>query len=333
MARAFLIGAGATRAQYPKAPLSADFLQRLRDENATIYSELAECAKDISLNERYGQKFDELNIEELVQMCQDLDPSVKNTFFDCLYKALYLLLAESTESTTDHIRSYIENGNIFGVGVRPLFFNLLNDPDFDPAKDFFITLNYDLCLEREILAMRRELFFGDGKWLHGIDLMSRDIIPVSREKGISVFHLHGALNWEIDDGTIIPHYGAILPQYIRSELNLCLVAPGQKIIGEYLKPIWDGARTRLFSDNPPISELVIIGCSLNPQDKELIQLIDSYVKGRGSEKVKVVYYAEEPEGSEFKNYQKIIGHKFKKYPHGFRLRGPEKGAIEFIFRK
>ena len=81
------------------------------------------------------------------------------------------------------------------------------------------------------------------------------------------------------------------------------------------------------------NELIIIGCSLNQNDKRLIKLIQSFVSSRGSDKVKVVYKKERDDNSLENHYKTIIGSDLKIYEHGFNIIDwvSRTSSIEFIF--
>ena len=181
----------------------------------------------------------------------------------------------------------------------------------------------------------------------------------------SVYHLHGSLNWEIIRDKINIDVGAITPQHNRLGSNLCLVPPGQKELNPVLKSIWATAEERLLKAD----ELIIIGCSLNPEDIRLIGVIKKFVDKKGADNVKIIYLSNQlesdyqkgitqkgntityspPDPSE-SNYDEIIGDGFKKYTYGFNINAPieslksikpgtiifesqvyKPGAIEFIF--
>ena len=148
-----------------------------------------------------------------------------------------------------------------------------------------------------------------------------------------MYHLHGSLNWKILEGTdkINVELGAIRPTFNRSGTNICLVPPGIKELPIVLKHIWGVAKHRLLHSD----ELVIIGCSLNPLDTELIDLIKEFINKKSPSNKKVIKVIDKSSNSgSANNYQKLMGDRFAFYPHGFNINGPDaktKGALEFIF--
>jgi hypothetical protein len=165
-------------------------------------------------------------------------------------------------------------------------------------------------------------------------VQSTGAFPLSFGKQFSVYHLHGSLNWRLMGDKIKVNFGAIHPQYSRMGSNLCLIPPGKKELNPILKHIWYTAEKRLLKAD----ELIIIGCSLNPKDYELMDLLKKYVEANGSETIKFIHnnlIENRFVRNKFLNYfQNYIGRGFKDYQFGFNLIGPEgsSGAIEFIFK-
>ena len=108
--------------------------------------------------------------------------------------------------------------------------------------------------------------------------------------------------------------------------------PGIKELSPILKVIWENAEHKLLKSD----ELIIIGCSLNPEDKKLIDLIRTFRDKKGINKIKIIHYIPGLSGEEYTDltFENIIGVGYKGYGHGFNLNGPSRntpGAIKFIF--
>lgn len=325
MARAFLIGAGATRAQYDKAPLSADFFKILRGCDKATYAAMANA-----VNIHLGVSLSEANVEDVMDKSYEFPVSIQTSFLESLHLAIYLVLADATQSLPVQIEEYVR-----GEGLRPptLFKTLLNDPRLH-NDDFFMTLNDDLYLDSEIWSVQ------EGQIDYGIrpEFIGPRVDPgLLPRPDFSVYHLHGSLNWEFVDQTKVNIYmGAYYPSYGRTGPKLCLVPPGRKELYPVLNSIWGTARERLLKAD----ELIIIGCSLNPKDTGLIDMMGTFVHEVGIEKIKIVYWAESNLfDEEERHYRQVIGSGFKGYRYGFNLNAPPvehfqpkiPGAIEFIF--
>lgn len=336
MTRAFLIGAGATRAQYPIAPLNDDFFTKLTDVNHPEWNKIyADLKKNIEPH--LGTSLIDSNVEEVMMMSYQFPISIRKSFLASLYSAIYYLLAEPTESDTSSMNSLIHT-----MRTPKTIFKTLLDDDRLKEEDFFMTLNYDLYLDREILyILENKIDYGISEeflddWRR-IELLSEPIF--------SVYHLHGSLNWAFFNDKLRIDQGAITPKYTRYGFNLCLVPPGKKDLNPVLKSIWEIASKRLFNAD----ELIIIGSSLNLDDKMLVDFIRSYISKKGTSKIKIIYKENSLEnwqnarphpvvkGSQYDSYLRVIGAEFKAYPYGFNISGPtdkpEYGAIEFIFER
>lgn len=321
MSRAFLLGAGVTKAAYPNAPLSNDFFAILRAQHLRLYEDVQ---KSITRYHYEIAKLYEANIEAIMELSYQFDQSAQNFFLSSIYTAIYELLAAETESTAEIIKPYLF-GNT-GLQQR-LLKTLLKDHRLKDD-DFFITLNYDLYLDREVMQVLNQKSINYGIKKDFLRL-SGDDLPLMDKPVFSIYHLHGSLNWEIIGERVQVHWGAIRPRDIRGGSNVCIVPPGLKELTPFLRSIWETAENRLKNAD----ELIIIGCSLNPKDKELISLIQ-----KGPKKLKIIYLDKSLSKMPYAQLKEINHHSdldrnFKPYPYGFNLHGPGKkpGAIEFIF--
>lgn len=324
MVRAFLIGAGATKAEYLEAPLSNDFFGILKKTNKPLFNKINDVIH-VHLGPA-AAPLEDFNVEDVMELAVNFPESNRISFLGNLHSAIYELLASRTESTSEDIKGYLR-----GTIQRPqaLLKTLLVDSRLK-KDDFFITLNYDLYLDREILSINHgKIDYGIKEehlgWIKEINLSSKP--------DFSVYHLHGSLNWEIVNNAIGVHLGAVRPRSSRVGSNLCLVPPGNKEFPPMLKPIWEVAENRLMEAD----ELIIIGCSLNVKDTALIKLIKKFVNKKGAKNVKIIYKKDDLfGGSEKVNYLKIVGQEITLFPFGFFINGPDPrsgrhGAIEFIF--
>lgn len=331
MSRAFLLGAGATRARYGNAPLSNDFLEKLMRKHVGLFNSIE---KSLHGHVDKNNPLDEMNIEKVMTLAYTLEEENKNALLQCVYSAIYELLAETTESTEEHIYTYLTGKR---MTEPPLLRTLLVDKKRLTRDDFFMTLNYDLYLDREIISVNGGINYGLNEGYRQVNSgreYSAYRIPVSSDGLYPVYHLHGSLNWEntLNGHKIIIYPGAIRPLYNGEETNLCLMPPGIKELSPILKVIWENAEHKLLKSD----ELIIIGCSLNPEDKKLIDLIRTFRDKKGINKIKIIHYIPGLSGEEYTDltFENIIGVGYKGYGHGFNLNGPSRntpGAIKFIF--
>lgn len=318
MVRAFLIGAGATRAQYQTAPLNSDFFRILCDSHLNIYTKIS---KDIK---KYIGDIPLLNIslENVMNLSSSFPKSIKNSFIQLIHLSIYRLLSDSTNSTPHAIKAALNESS---EGIPTLFNTLINDDRLN-EEDFFLTLNYDLYLDIEVLSHKKLIDYG----LRQEIVIKRDIPLDFNKHELSVYHLYGAINWYLDENsreeriyiTDIP----IIPSWRRGTPNICLMPPGNKELNSILKEVWQISELRLMTAD----ELVIIGCSLNLDDIKLNNMINKFVKMKGSNKVKIICY--ENDQVSIENYNKTIGKGYSIHPYGFNLIEVNgQNAIEFIF--
>lgn len=321
MAKAFLFGAGATRAQYKDAPLSSDFFLKLAKHGGNYFNHINSVLQTYLKGPLRDQ-----NVEEIMIMSETLPLSAQNSFLESLYSSIHDLLVSQTESDRNSIVDSI-NGTFRRPQTR--FKTLLLDPRLN-ENDFFVTLNYDLYIDREVLSNQKEIDYGiDNNFLEG-----SPEIKLSKKKCFSVYHLHGSLNWEDINGKIAIRQGPIQPHHTRTGINICLVPPGKKEISPAVKSVWKIAKRRILK----AEELIIVGCSLNPKDVELIRLIKDFSDRKGADKVKIIYEGDPVDFRHLANREitdnySFIGNNIRRYPFGFCLNCIDPnvmGAIEFI---
>lgn len=333
MSRAFLIGAGATKAQYTAAPLCKNFFSRLAGGNTkSLFSHLDEITEPYRKDHLGSKSLVKLNVEDVMKIFHEFfSGPVKDSFLITLYQAIHQLLGPTTNSTKEYFNHYIK-----GQATAPptTFKTLLENKKLN-KKDFFMTLNYDLYLDREIFLYKnqRKIDYGIIKQLIEKSEMVLDFPADFSHGNLSLYHLHGALNWEYGEPKKLNqklkiHQGAINPTYSGGS-NICLVPPGQKHVkaNQILNNIWNTANCRLEKQ---AEELIIIGCGLNPEDTELITLVKKFVKKNGEEKVKIIYKSDPSGRTVEDSYKNVIGANYKSYDHGFNLENKGK-AISFIF--
>ncbi len=313
MARAFLIGAGATRAQYPEAPLSDDFFKKLADVNRNLYKfmndNLAAYIKPPLLDH---------NVEKVMIQAETFPTSIRTAFLEGLYEALFQLLARPTKSDENSMQAYL-NGT--ERRNQTLFKALLLRPELT-TEDFFMTLNYDLCLDQEIIKLKKALDYGLEEAGAFEGQLGRGNIHVSAGESYSIYHLHGSLNWdEWSENKVRTRLGALPPDFGEKGTSLCLMPPGQKEFNPIFRSLWYVVEQRLAR----AEELIIIGCSLNPDDAEVMSLVSQFIDRKGTESIKLVYL-DEYEGKPALSHQSIIGDPQQHFKYGFNLE-----AIEFIF--
>jgi len=334
MVRAFLFGAGATKSQYDDAPVCADFFDKLRVANHELFSHLY-----TTVTPHIKGSFLKTNVEDVMNLMSSLPHSIQLSFLESVHQAIYILLVSSTKSDIGAINAAKAGQDFAGPTLMK---TLLTDKRLN-TYDFFMTLNYDLYLYRELLVMQNYIDYGFAPLKeHG--LVQTANVKVMETGEHTLFHLHGALNWEYYDANGIQvNDRPIFPKYAQNGSNLCLVPPGVKKISPTLKLIWEEAEKRVTKAD----ELIIIGSSLNSSDKELIQLVELFVKHKGAENVKVIFQDKESDylpqsdraqihsSSQHNHYKTIIGKDCKLYPHGFKINGPihnpKYGALEFVF--
>jgi len=314
MVRAFLIGAGATRAAYPKSPLCNDFFYRLNRDFPNIFNPLESTLRP----HLQGQSLLHLNVEDVMKIFRDFPSSIKTVYNQTLYTAIYKLIAEPTDSTEGYLDLFLK-GEIL---EHPKLFNTLLRTGNLNVNDFFMTLNYDFYLDREILLYHGSIDYGIPK---------PNIIDSSLELNfkseLSIYHLHGSLNWEWHSKEKVRiRKGAISPRHTKIGSNIYLVPPGKKDFYPVLELIWETAEERLIDAD----ELIIIGCSLNRDDNKLMSLIKNFVSKKGGECVKIIYLGDNNVLSN--NHVEQLGNGYQAYSNGFVINGPQgfKGAIEFI---
>ena len=312
MNRAFLIGAGATKAEYGNAPICNDFFNKLRSNNSKHFK-----AMNDAIGPYISGKLENQNVENVMGLIHKFPLANRTSYLHSLHLAISEIIVPATHSNSEYIDGYVK-GEITTPSTH--FRTLFQTGELD-KNDFFMTLNYDLYLDREILYEQGKINYGFKK-----DNIAASIMNYVYEEEFSIYHLHGALNWEIVSNKIKIYCGAYNPKYKGTGFNLCLVPPGFSKNHPLLDPIWKSAENRLRHAD----ELIIIGCSLNPMDKELIDLIKGFVNRKGRGKVKIVYKAEKtPDYFHMdEKYSKIIGNKFMAYRDGFN-----NAAINFILEK
>jgi len=320
MSKAFVVGAGLTRASYGLSPLSTDFFRLLSERNKDIY----ESIKSVLPEAKYPDLL-VVNIEDLLSDMNAFSPTIQVHLYGNILKAIYLLIAETTESTRAGMNKHL--GREDYNSAPKIVQSLINHPSID-NKDFFLTLNYDLVLDREVL--KKQKYINYGLDINLVKNIGR--FMVSNEKSLSVYHLHGTLNWEKNgQSNLIIHPGAILPNQKDLDSDMYIVPPGYKTIeNDTYKRIWKTAKNRLKSET---TELVIIGCSLNKEDKDLTNLINAFLDKIGEkDKIKAIKIIDLDSNSkkdvDYTHHKHINHHEIGILTY---MKGFDHEAIDFIF--
>lgn len=305
MVRAFILGAGATRADYPNAPLDADFFQKLRSFRGDLEGALEEELSELRPDYREG------GLEKILMEIETFSDSRQRYLRENIYKGMYSLIAQNTDSDSGF-------DNTFNNQKKTTSHKILVSKCSD--SDFFITLNYDLSLDMAVWEDRasytaRHSYIDYG--FLGIQNVGKLLVTEERRK--SVYHLHGSLNWSIrEDNEIVVHPKAMPPLQSSSQLNPFIVPPGPKEYPPLIEHIWDTAKQRLKKAD----ELIVVGCSLNPADEKLLELIKEWRTKHPKAKTRVIHL--DPSLEE--RYRGTLGRETVFFDKGFGL-----DAIDFIF--
>lgn len=312
MTKAFILGAGATRAVYPNCPLDNDFFDKLRSFCPDLEGRLSEELSKIM------PEFRKAGLEKVLMTIEsESSPTTKMHLREDIYKGIYRLIAEHTDSNIGFDQTF---NNPKPTTYHKTLVSKCND------NDFFITLNYDLTLDMAVWADRADY---NNKWSiidYGFsegDKLGSNLFVVNMDHKKSVYHLHGSLNWGIKkDGEMKAYRSAIPPLRSSSQLNPFIVLPGPKEYPTPIENIWNAAKRRLEGAD----ELIVIGCSLNPGDRKLLELIGEWLIGHFGAKKKVVYLKQNKGDKWY--YNEMLGEDTLFFDKGFNLE-----AIEFIFNE
>ena len=118
MKRAFLIGAGATKAVIPEAPLSKNFLESLknRKESKKLFEDMKQNFKEILSKQ---DKFEDVDIEYLMNASEEQGESLKDSLNTCVHNAIYTLLGKLTDNLNSDIKLYLDQGSPFSFRPHP----------------------------------------------------------------------------------------------------------------------------------------------------------------------------------------------------------------------
>lgn len=287
MVRCFLIGAGASAAQSDilgligeKLPLNKDFLSQLEYTCPAEFASLYEVYRDYSGNESTGS-FTSLTLEDFSNLARTFEESTQKTILKTLYKSIHKLISKPSQSTLNKVELYL-SGNY--SGAPPYYEQLLETCD---ENDFFVSLNYDLILDRCIMRERTIRNVGSKSIDYGLDpshIRTDTTITVQNDNKFTVYKPHGSVNWQKSGGgdKIFISLGA-LDQDNPTNENLVAVLPINKEPEFPSNLLWEIATERAKKAD----ELIILGCSLQKEDKMLIKFIDEW-KLSGNNKVKIV---------------------------------------------
>ena len=305
MNRAFLIGAGATKAEYKNAPVCIGFFKNLKIVNPRLYSSFENIINQT--NSISVKSLEMIDVEYLMKSVYQFPPVWKNKFLMLINRAIYDLLAKETHSRLEDINSALKRDDNKDSTLLKLLVidGRLNDDDF------FMTLNYDSYLDREVLSSVGNIDYGiDQKYLAGGHKYR------AKNQILSVYHLHGSLGWiNSKDDKVVVNYHAVEPKTNRTGSNLCIIPPGIKELPPVIKSIWTTAENRLLNSD----ELIIIGCSLAEQDLELKNMIQKFVNKKKDAKIKIICKETSVKDSLKipQYYRNIIKKDFRYWSNGF----------------
>lgn len=340
MVKAFILGAGATCADFPNAPLDSNFFKLMNSRRPELDSKFGKIIP----------KYIEKGWEEVFNSLLTLGHAKERYVRSAIYKAIYTLIAEETGSNMG-VEILSKQSHLYKPTLHHTLVNMCND------SDFFITLNYDLVLDMAVWENNLYLNRKATKVDYGIELSpnarehmaktrvsvespdymattivkeyDRIVVYTSCDKK-SIYHLHGSLNWAIGPNRIIVYDHALTPFYTSAGISPLIIPPGLKEYPPLIKDIWNTAKERLQKAD----ELIIIGCSLNPDDTELLNLITNWVEKHPDGVKKVV--SKDPKTISVPQkemmlddyYRSFLGKDTQIYENGFDL-----DSIDWIFSK
>jgi len=326
MTRAFIFGAGATRAEEASCPLDTDFFKMLARYHKflanKLFEELSEDMPEFSKAETL-----EISLEDVLTRIESFSSARCKHLQELIYKGIYLLLAGSTKSN--------EGFELTFRNLSPTTYHKTLVSECN-TNDFFITLNYDLTLDMAVWEDRADYnnraSFVDYGFLEQQQIkedFGELFVTGKQEK--SIYHLHGSLNWgrrKNDKITVYPR--AMPPLRSGSHLNPFIIPPGRKEYPQPIKDIWNTAEERLKEAD----ELIIVGCSLNRADEELLKLVKGWVEQHPDGVKKVISKTPRETGVNGTGkmlddyYRDLLGEDTLIFEEGFGL-----DAIEFIFKE
>ena len=141
-------------------------------------------------------------------------------FKEAINSSIYHLIGRTTFSDMKSMESYLHGISLMRPSPyspqSPTLFNTLLkvlSPD-----DFFMTLNYDLVLDKEILLKMNGIDYGlEKEYMKRREGSNPIRLLQDFDKGkFTVYHLHGSLNWEgMNDGFIWVSSGALPNENLR----------------------------------------------------------------------------------------------------------------------
>lgn len=275
----YLFGAGASHACVNYVGAAQGIL--MKDLNAELAESinavfLAKFSSSVSLGNLVNNVIDEeSDVEHIITFLDQSPSALHREFAGALRVSFEAVLRKRLDAVVDEI----------GDSHCDLYAALLDMYDvngFPESLNGFLTLNYDVFLENAIARFRdRYIDFG---------------IPINEARGASrpirVLKLHGSFDWE--DVWPIRQISATKPLWI---------PPGiQKAKERYpFNILWGRARELLDCD-----VLRIIGCSLGPNDWDLVSLLFSTRHAGESGNPYEIQVIDSPERSTSRKYSPTL---------------------------
>ena len=315
--RCFLIGAGASCAigltSSLQIPLDNTFFGLLALRDSVLYSNI-----DRMLKAQFNGIPDlkELSLETVEDRVAESDPVYKKQLDSQLKTAVFRLLGDNISVSNDRVLPDLRAGRTtssftqLGLPNLQMYHLLLQNMSED---DCFVCLNYDILLDLAILSSGRSINYGD----HMQSLIGNDHWPGDQPNPVKLYKPHGSLNWN-EAGS--PN------SYVLAPLNIRIATRISVLNDPFLLGLWKQAEKRLVD----VDQLVIIGCSLSPQDKNLSEFLQRWKEmSQTKETMTKAIFANNARTKDYEN-RLLPGYRgtVKTYPNGFDER-----SIPFIFEE
>ena len=239
-------------------------------------------------------------LEHFSDEVRKLPASLRTSAQTILYQAIYdLLCLRSKSKDVDIIKylagkdvTYSASGGMYVQCPSPLYEQLFYGLK---SEDFFISLNYDLILDK--CVMKRRFLDAGSKYVDGAIItvdygFSSSYASTSvdlrliQDNILTIYKPHGSFNWiKGAHGQIEVRPGAKDSFQLGKDGDCEVVAvlPIDKTKVFPSNVIWDAAKKRVKEAD----ELIVLGCSLQSTDLDLMELISIW-KAAGHKNVKVV---------------------------------------------
>jgi len=272
--RVFLIGAGASAALSRNIPITKTILPSLVELSAyKLYADDRTSAINEYLNSKaipslehwkttYIDTQKQPNLEELIETALVEDTPLGRGFYEAILHAFYQLIEKPLAQILNEQRQ-----TVYWALVRQL-----------KADDVVLSLNYDTALDSSIsnfyhrggVGMPYHINYGPNSALAFEDILPNRALPV-------LLKLHGSFNWISELNKIRVYRKGKVPQVNYEGWNVQVVPPhitkGRLPRHKVLDEVWECADSYT---KDAVDDLVVIGCSLQPYDVELTQLLSKF---------------------------------------------------------